>query len=317
LTVSSIYEPVQAQLYQVEERLEQVVQAAPLPMREQLGHGLMDGGKRIRPALTLLAGRFHNYNLDLLIPMAASMELLHVATLVHDDTVDKSHLRHGKLSINSIWGDSSAVLLGDYLFANSACLAAEPGNLRVVTLFAQTLMTICTGELQETVKPFNESKDYYFQMIGDKTASLFAMATESGAVLSEAPEDVIQSLRGYGYNLGTAFQVVDDILDFTSREEVMGKPVASDLSRGVYTLPVILFLERSKSKEARELLEKDREKGSELLVDMIRQSSVIEECYQVVQTLCDQACAAIEQLPANSAHSSLTRLADYISERKS
>jgi len=286
-------------------------------MRDQLSHGLMSGGKRIRPALTLLAGKFHDYNLELLIPMAASMELLHVATLIHDDTVDKAHLRHGKMSINRAWGDSSAVLLGDYLFANSACLAAEPRNLRVVTLFAQTLMTVCTGEIEESVKPFNESKDYYLQMIGNKTASLFTTAAESGAVLSQAPEDVIQSLRSYGYNLGIAFQMVDDILDFTSMEEVMGKPVASDLSRGVYTLPMILFLERPEGNEVREMLERDKEEGAEVVVDMIRKSSVIEDCYQEVHSYCTRACSALDQLPGNPAHDSLTGLADYIWERKS
>jgi len=316
LTVASIFEPIQADLYRVEERLEQVVEAAPVQMREQLSHGLMNGGKRIRPALTLLAGKFHDYNLELLIPMAASMELLHVATLIHDDTVDRADLRHGKMSINRVWGDSSAVLLGDYLFANSAYLAAEPKNLRVVTLFAQTLMTVCTGELEESVGPFNEDRDYYFQMIRNKTASLFATAAESGGVLSQAPEEVIQSLSSYGCSLGTAFQIVDDVLDFTSEEDVMGKPVASDLARGVYTLPVILFLQRPEGQEARELLRGDREGGVKAVAGMIRQSSVIAECYEVVREYCARACSAIESLPDTPVHDSLIRLADYIAERK-
>lgn len=316
MTVASIYEPIQVQLSQVEEKLDQVIRTAPLQMREQLTQALRSGGKRIRPALTLLAGKFHHYNLDVLIPMAASMELLHIATLIHDDTVDDSHLRHGKTSINRAWGNSSAVLLGDYVFAASADMTAETGNIRVIKLVAQTLMTICSGEIGQSLKPFNESREYYFQMIGNKTASLFATSTESGAVLSEAPEEVVQCLRDYGYNLGMAFQIVDDILDFTSREEIMGKPVASDLSRGVFTLPTILFLERSQINRVKEILEGDKEKGAETLVETIRNSPVIEECYQVVQSFCTRACSALEQLPRNSVHNSLTGLAAYVSERK-
>jgi len=302
---------------QVEDRLDEVARTAPLEMIDQLKHALKDGGKRIRPALTLLTGKFYKYNLDLLLPMATGVELLHTATLIHDDTIDDSQLRRGKASIKHRWGNSNAVLLGDYLFATSAGMVAETRNIRVIKLFAQTLMTICTGEIEESTSIFNKSRERYFQTIGDKTASLFAAATESGAVLSKAPEDVVQSLKSYGYNLGMSFQIVDDILDFVGQKETLGKPVASDLSKGIFTLPVILLFERPESDEVREAFEKDSRRGTKQLMEMVYNSSVLDEGYRIAQDFASRACSALERLPRNTVYNSLTDLAGYVTERKS
>ena len=302
---------------QVEDRLDEVARTAPLEMIDQLKHALKDGGKRIRPALTLLTGKFYKYNLDLLLPMATGVELLHTATLVHDDTIDDSQLRRGKASIKHRWGNSNAVLLGDYLFATSAGMVAETRNIRVIKLFAQTLMTICTGEIEESVSIFNKSRERYFQTIGDKTASLFAAATESGAVLSKAPEDVVQSLKSYGYNLGMSFQIVDDLLDFVGQKETLGKPVASDLSKGIFTLPVILLFERPENNEVREAFEKDSRRGTKQLMEMVHNSSVLDEGYRIAQDFASRACSALERLPRNTVYDSLTDLAGYVTERKS
>jgi octaprenyl-diphosphate synthase len=302
---------------QVEDRLDEVARTAPLEMVDQLKHALKDGGKRIRPALTLLTGKFYKYNLDLLLPMATGVELLHTATLIHDDTIDDSQLRRGKASIKHRWGNSNAVLLGDYLFATSAGMVAETRNIRVIKLFAQTLMTICTGEIEESISIFNKSRERYFQTIGDKTASLFAAATESGAVLSKAPEEVVQSLKSYGYNLGMSFQIVDDILDFVGQKETLGKPVASDLSKGIFTLPVILLFERPESDEVRGVFEKDSRRGTKQLMEMVHNSSVLDEGYRIAQDFTSRACSALERLPRNTVYNSLTDLAGYVTERKS
>lgn len=317
MTIDSIYKPIQSEMARVEERLNQVAEAAPAGLVEQLSYVLKDGGKRLRPALTLLAGKFYNYNVDLLLPTAAGTELLHTATLVHDDTVDASDLRRGKLSVNQLWGNANAVLLGDYLFAASARMTAETGNIRVIKLFSQTLMNICTGEIQESLNPFNRSRECYFQAIGNKTASLLSAATESGAVLSDAPEWAVQSLKKYGYDLGIAFQIVDDILDFTGKRETLGKPVANDLARGVFTLPAILILERGDSDAVMDVLSKDPKRGTALVMEMVRNSSVIEESYQTVRSFCSRACSTLEQLPHNSAYDCLTALADYVAQRQS
>ena len=317
MSIGSIFKPVQPEMAQIEDRLDEVASTAPLEMIDQLKHALKDGGKRIRPALTLLTGKFCKYNLDLLLPMATGVELLHTATLVHDDTIDDSQLRRGKASIKHRWGNSNAVLLGDYLFATSAGMVAETRNIRVIKLFAQTLMTICTGEIEESISIFNKSRERYFQTIGDKTASLFAAATESGAVLSKAPENVVQSLKSYGYNLGMSFQIVDDILDFVGQKETLGKPVASDLSKGIFTLPVILLFERPESDEVREAFEKDSRRGTKQLMEMVYNSSVLDEGYRIAQDFASRACSALERLPRNTVYNSLTDLAGYVTERKS
>lgn len=313
MNIDSIYRPVQSEMRKVEGRLEEVTKTAPSEMVEQLKHALRDGGKRVRPALTLLAGRFFNYNLSLLIPMATGVELLHTATLIHDDTIDDAQMRRGKQSIKERWGNTNAVLLGDYIFARSAGMVAETGNIRVIKLFAQTLMTICTGEIEESVNPLNESREIYYQTIGNKTASLFAAAGESGAVLSEAPEEAVQSLREYGYNLGMSFQIVDDILDFAGQKETLGKPTASDLARGILTLPVILLLEGPHSQQAQDAL---NEKKPAVVRELIEKHSILEECYGVAKEFSAKASNAIVDLPRNASYDSLVGLASYVTDRK-
>ncbi len=317
MSTSWTCKPVKSDLAQVEAKIGEVASLAPAEMTEQLQHALKDGGKRVRPALTLLAGKFKNYNLELLVSMAVGVELLHTATLVHDDTIDDAQLRRGKMSIKQRWGNSNAVLIGDYLFANAAQFVAETRNIRVIKLFAQTLMTICSGEIQESISAFNDDRNRYFQTIGDKTACLFAAATESGAVLANSPEETVQALKEYGYNIGMSFQIVDDILDFVGQKETLGKPVASDLAQGVFTLPVILLLERPESAAVKEILKKNRKKGTQLLMEMVHNSLVIDECYEIAEGFASRACAAIEKLPHNSTHDCLTSLAAYVTERRS
>ncbi len=315
MSVETIYQPVLPQMAMVEDKILEVANEAPTDLVEQLSYVLKNGGKRLRPALTLLSGKFYQYNVEQLLYTAAAIEVLHTATLVHDDTVDESNLRRGRLSLHCLWGNSNAVLLGDYLFAASARMTAETGNLRVIKLFSDTLMAICCGELQESLNPFNRNRDCYLQAIGNKTASLISAATESGAILSEAPEEVIQALKGYGYDLGMAFQIVDDILDFTGEKETLGKPVASDLARGIFTLPVIMMLERPESNGIADLLGQNFDEGADRLIGMIQDSSVIDECYRVVHAFCDRARSALDHLPRNPVYDSLHHLADFVTER--
>jgi geranylgeranyl pyrophosphate synthase len=317
LSIAWTYDPVKSEMARVDGEIEEVARLAPAEMTEQLQHALQGGGKRVRPALTLLAGRFRKYNVGVLVSMAVGVELLHTATLVHDDTIDDAQLRRGKMSIKQRWGNSNAVLVGDYLFASSARFVAETRNIRVIKLFAQTLMTICSGEIQESINAFGSDRERYFQTIGDKTACLFAAATESGAVLANSPEETVQALKEYGYNIGMSFQIVDDILDFVGQKETLGKPVASDLAQGVFTLPVILLLERPESAAVKGILKKNRKKGTQLLMEMVRNSSVIDECYEIAQGFSSRASAAIENLPDNPTHDCLDSLATYVTERRS
>ena len=289
-------------------------------MAEPLRHVLESGGKRIRPAVTLLAGKFYHYNLEQLIPMATAIELFHTATLVHDDAVDKSLVRRGRPTVNSLWGEGIAVLLGDYLFANSSELICSTGNLRVVRLFAQMLMTISSGQLRQLMSAYDwrQDREDYYQQISSKTASLFSTATEAGAILSEAPEEGVEALGTYGHGLGMAFQIVDDILDFIGEEEEMGKPVGSDLLQGTLTLPAILLMEQHPDDPIiREIFQKSEDKaGVERVIERIRNSSIVEDCYRIAADFLARACRALESLPKNACRRSLFDLADYIIERR-
>jgi len=268
----------------------------------------------------LLSGKFYHYNLTTLLPMATAVEVLHIATLVHDDAIDKSSARRGKPTLYKVWGEEKAVLLGDYLFAKAGELTATTKNLRVIKLFAQTLKTISTGELAQTFNAFNVEQTYeqYIQRISYKTAALFILATESGGALSMAPETSIQILNEYGYNLGIAFQIVDDILDFVGTEEELGKPTGSDLAQGTLTLPAMLLLERyPEDNPVKRLFHNgDKEKDIKLATELVRNSSIIEECYRIASDYCAKACRNLNLLPDNASRQALIELANYVVNRK-
>ncbi|MBA7494064.1 Heptaprenyl diphosphate synthase component 2 [subsurface metagenome] len=320
MLLSKIYEPIREDLVKVEDSLRTISKVDFPRLSEMLDYSLSVSGKSIRPALTLLSGRFYDYNLDYLKPMAVAVELMHMATLVHDDAIDKSLVRRGKPTINSIWGGEKAILLGDYLFARAGEFANDTQNLQVERLFTQTLGTISNGELRQSFGAFNleQTREGYLQRISYKTASLFSLATESGAILSQAPEKSIQNLKDYGYNLGIAFQIVDDILDFIGTEEEMGKPIGSDLAQGILTLPSMLLLERyPEDNPVRRLFHnEDKEGNIGLAIEMVRNSSIVAECYGVASDYCVRACRNLNLLPDNDSRQALIRLTDYITKRK-
>ena len=318
--MSTIYAPIQEELNQVEDRLRSVSQVDSPYLSELLDYSLRSTGKRIRPMLALLSGKFYDYNPEHVLTMATAVEILHTATLVHDDAIDNSLMRRGRPTVFKLWGEEKAVLLGDYLFAEAGALTASTHNIRAIKLFAHTLKTISSGELNQAYSAFNLEQDRprYFQRVAQKTASLFSMSTESGAALSQAPEESIQVLIEYGYNLGIAFQIVDDILDFIGTEEELGKPTGSDLAQGTLTLPAIFLLERyPEDNPVKRLFNNQEDKENiELAIEMIRNSSITQECYQVASDYCLKACRNLKLLPANASRQSLFDVADYIIERK-
>lgn len=320
MPLSAIYEPIQGDLDKVEDELGSVSKVSFLWLSKLLAYSLKGGGKRIRPALTLLSGKFYNYNLDSLVPMAMAVELMHTATLVHDDAIDKSPVRRGRPTINKVWGEDKAVLLGDYLFAKAGEFAADTHNLRVIKLFAQTLQIISSGELNQAFNAFNlkQTREDYLQRIASKTASLFSLATESGTILSQAPEKSVEILKGYGYNLGIAFQIVDDILDFIGTEEEMGKPVGSDLAQGTLTLPAMLLLERYPEENPVKMLfqSRDKQENIKLAIELVRDSPIIEQCYKLASDYCSRACHNLNLLPDNASRQALIKLTDYVVKRK-
>jgi len=303
--VTSIYKPVQRQMADLELKLDGVIEDAPPDLSALLAHALKGGGKRLRPALVLLAGNAYPGRAEPLVSMALGYELLHTATLVHDDTIDNALTRRGRLTVNRLWSNSNAVLLGDYLCGCSAMMTAETGSLRAMEIFSQALADICSGAIAEHIAGLRKGRDEYFATISGKTASLFSAATESGAVLSKAPKKAVRAIKSYGYNLGMAFQTVDDIHDFVS-----------DMSRGSITLPAILLLEQPQNHWVPDVLEKDPQTGLDLLIEMVEDSCVLEDCYRIAQGFCTQAYSALETLPQNPIRDSLGDLVGFIMDQK-
>jgi heptaprenyl diphosphate synthase/octaprenyl-diphosphate synthase len=320
LELSKIYQPVQEDLAKVKENLRSIIKVDFPWLSQQLDHVVKGGGKGIRPALTLLAGKFYHYNLEYLLPMAVSVELMHTATLVHDDAIDKSVMRRGRPTIYKMWGEEPAVLMGDYLFAKAGEFVADTQSPRVIKLFSQTLATISSGELSQFLSAFRlePTRQHYFRRISSKTASLFSLATETGAILSEAPEKSVTALKEYGHNLGIAFQIVDDILDFTGTEEKLGKPIGSDLAQGTLTLPAMLLLERYPEDNPikRWFASQNEPENIDQALTLVRDSSIIEECYTVAAEYCARACQNLRSLPENTSRQALTDLADYVIRRR-
>ena len=316
---ASIYAPVRDQLVQVENKLKALSDTTIPELEPLLDHVLSHGGKRVRPAMTLLSSNFFPQEPENAVNMATGVELLHLATLIHDDTVDNADLRRGNASVSSRWGKQVAVLFGDCLFAASAVLVCDTGNLRVVRRFAETIMELASGEIIEFFNTFNpkQEMDRYYDRIYRKTATLFCTAAESGAVLSEATEEQVQALRDYGYNIGMAFQIVDDLLDIQGNEAEMGKPVGNDLLQGVLTLPTILLLERYPNNNPIADFFKDREDTAKVgqTLDMINNSTILADCFAIVRQYCNQANRSLEILPKCDCRDSLETLADYVRER--
>ena len=315
MELERIYETIQEDLAKVKDRLRSISQIEFPWLSEQLHYVVKETGKGIRPALTLLSGKFYHYDLSYLLPMAVSVELMHTATLVHDDAIDNAVVRRGQPTINRIWGEDIAVLMGDYLFAKAGEFVADTQSPRAVKLFSKTLGTISSGEINQYLGAFKlqQSRENYFKRIYGKTAALFTLATESGAILSEAPEESVEILKEYGDNLGIAFQIVDDVLDFISTEEAMGKPVGSDLTQGTLTLPAMLLLERyPEDNPVKQLFETGDKKHVDRAIEMVRNSKIVDECYQIASEYRAKACRNLNLLPENASRQALFDLAEYV-----
>ncbi len=318
----SLYGPVADDLPLVSEKIESIAQDAEFAfLRRMLEAALSGSGKMMRPALALLAGRLAHYDLERLVPLAASIELLHTATLVHDDVIDEAQERRGASTPNALFGNAASVMLGDYMFAHAADFIAQTDNTEVVRRFAKTLMMMASGELTQDISAYEYSEDItrYLDRITGKTASLFGTAAEGGAMVSGVPADQVEALRLYGLRLGIAFQIVDDILDFTGDPEVMGKPNGSDLQSGTLTLPAILYMQRNpEDNPIKRAFEGIRRRSNfERAIREIMESDVIGESMATARQFGDQARDALAPLPAGEVREALDGLVDYVFERKS
>lgn len=283
---------------------------------DALAHVLDSRGKWLRPALVLLSGKLGCYHRDRLVTLAAAIEVVHTATLVHDDTIDEALTRRGIDTVNAVWDGKVAILLGDFLFAQSAELATQLDNVRIMSLLSQTVMAMSSGELQQYASTRSREIDEndYLQRITGKTASLFAMCCEGAAILSEQSENHIKALRAYGTNLGLAFQIADDVLDFVGDERTLGKPAGSDLRQGTITLPAILLAEKLAEDAP---LRGDLRGGTNLptVLRAVRESGALDAARERAREYAGAARSALSIFPDTEARGVLLELAEQVVSR--
>jgi len=282
----------------------------------QMGHYIINsGGKRLRPLLVLLSANAFNYQGSHHITLAAIVEFIHTATLLHDDVVDESMLRRGHETANAIWGNDSSVLVGDYLFSRSFQMMIEVESLRVMGLLANASNTIAAGEVRQLINCHDPdtTEVSYYQVISDKTAKLFSAASELGALISKQPETTIKAMADYGLALGIAFQLTDDILDYTGDPQTMGKNIGDDLAEGKPTLPLIYALKNA-SDDMKTTIEDAIVNGDihnmPAIQKAIQQTGALDYTYQAAKTYVDKALTCLTVLQDSPYKKALTALAE-------
>ncbi len=318
-TALSFYAPIQGELKQVEDGLKRVVHTGMGSTDALISHVVDVQGKRVRSAITLLTAKMLGCNDEGPVLMGTAVELLHLATLLHDDTIDNADVRRGRATLSSLEGAEIAVLVGDFLFAASAVKVCDTQNIRVIRRFSETIMDLSSGQLTERfmVNEWQQTMDQYMERIYKKTGSLFATASDAGAVLSGADETTIKQMRSFGKNLGIAFQVVDDLLDFEGTAAEIGKPVGNDLASGTLTLPALLLVERyPKNNPVVALCQGiEREENIKRAVDMMHNTGVIDDAYKVAEELRVKANASLDGMPDSDAKQALLELSDFVLAR--
>ncbi|MEX2459563.1 MAG: polyprenyl synthetase family protein [Actinomycetota bacterium] len=316
---ASLEAELQRRLDDVEEMLQKVVRSDTAFVSEAASYLLDAGGKRFRPMLVLLAGRFGDPGDSRLLRTAVAAELTHLATLYHDDVIDEADHRRGIESVNHRWDNTVAILTGDYLFARASELMAEMGS-EVSRLLARTIATLCDGQIREVMSSgrIDSTVDGYMEIIRRKTAALIATCCRLGATMSDADPETADRLDAFGEALGTAFQLSDDIMDLIASEEVLGKEPGVDLREGVYTLPVLYALERgSGAGELREILEAGVPEGERMAraLELVCAEEALEPARLAVTEQARRAVRAAEGLPPGAPRDALVHLATFLAER--
>jgi octaprenyl-diphosphate synthase len=297
--------------------------ASAVRLIPELAQHLIDsGGKRLRPLLTLAGALMAGYRGDGHQKLAAAVEFIHTATLLHDDVVDESDMRRGKKSANVIWGNKPSVLVGDFLLSRAFQLMLETGDLNVLGILANASAVIAEGEVLQLHSANNlaTTEEHYLQVVSAKTAALFAAAAEAGPALAKRERDFVSALHDYGMNLGIAFQLVDDALDYSGRQAVMGKSVGDDFREAKMTLPVILAYQRADEQGRafwKRVIEAGAQSGDDLhhAISLVEQTGAIRETLRRAQGYANAACRAIEKLPKSDIHDALVAVAEFCVER--
>jgi len=320
VSATSLFAPVETDLSLLVENLKQLVGAKHPILYAAAEHLFGAGGKRIRPAIVLLLARAIAPEADILPQhrrLAEITEMIHTASLVHDDVVDESEVRRGVPTVHSSFGNRIAVLAGDFLFAQSSWYLANLDNLTVVKLLSEVIMDLAEGEIQQGLNRFDTglTLETYLQKSYYKTASLIANSSKSVGVLSGLADHQLENLYSYGRNLGLAFQIVDDVLDFTGSVEVLGKPAGSDLKSGNLTAPVLYALEEKPYLAG--LIEREFSEAGDFkqAIDLIHSSQGIAKSRDLATAHVDKAIACLQDIPVSDAQKALIDLARYVLRR--
>ncbi len=307
-----LFGPVAGDLATVEAELRKEIDLDPPVVAGPMADLFEAGGKRIRPALVLLAAMCGRYDLSRLLPAAMAVEMTHAATLVHDDVIDRSPTRRGRPTVAASLGNEPAIVIGDYYFAKAYESAARTGVAEVVDILARAVMTICAGEVRQQSIRYRYSTDIdeYMKRIEAKTATLLAACCDIGALLGGLDRATRDALRSYGHSLGLAFQIADDVLDYTGTEDQVGKPIGHDIVEGFATLPLML---------ASVHIEDDRrlaDDEAQRIVEAVRESKGPQRALAMARDHADAARRQLEALEDNGAAAALRSLADYVVTRK-
>lgn len=318
---ASFYTPVDAELRELEQRLRDVGRGGHPTFRAAVEHLFSSPGKLLRPTLVFLAARFGTHpDREVVLNLAESLELVHTASLVHDDIVDRAELRRNVRTVNAMWNDDVALIVGDYLFAKAYALAAVLPKPEVIAIVAQTVFALCDGELNEvTMERRLPTEDAYLERIELKTASLYAACCQGAALLTDADPEHVAALGAFGTNLGLAFQITDDVLDLVGDESDFGKAVGRDLAEGMPTLPMIyaaLDGDGQGGELARRIVATGKtEADVRELLRVIRASQGPERARKRAIGFHDAATRALAALPARAERDALRDVADFVISR--
>ncbi len=320
--IQEAFELIKDDVKKVEEEFKKNLSSDVYLIRKMGEYILMSGGKRFRPLMLLLSARLCGYHGSRQIPLAAVLEFIHTATLLHDDVVDNADLRRGNASANALWGNSASVLVGDFLLSMAFYLAVSNGNLRIMDVLARTTTHMAEGEVLQLIKHSDAkaTEEDYLKVITNKTAVLFSAACQVGAILGEMPGDKETALASYGMDLGIAYQLMDDCLDYTSKDEDLGKAVGNDLREGKVTLPLIKTY-RDSSPAERETInravtsDEADEKALEEIIGLINKHEGIEYTMDNARARVERAKGQLELFEPNIERAAMIAVADYVIER--
>lgn len=315
-----MFKEVTADLKKVEKELYHILKADDPVLGKTCTYLLEAGGKRMRPAFTLLSAKFFDYDYKKVLPVAMALEIIHMASLVHDDVVDASLQRRGKPTLTASWGNTVSIATGDYLFAKALELIVQIDDTNISRILANICVEMCQGEIQQIKCTYDVTQSYkqYFYRIQRKTALLIGLCCKLGAMVSNATPRQIWIMKNYGHSLGIAFQIVDDILDITADPKVLGKPVGGDIRQGIITLPMILALKNSQNAERIRALLSKREKSEQEVqeaVELLKESGAIENSRRIVNLYIDKAIKNLYELKDIPSRGALIELAEFVGER--